>query len=613
MRAGQQPGAGGARRAGRRQDGAAAVRGRAPRPGCRVARAVGRRVRDGARLRRACTSCARRCSTGSSACRRRSATRSRTAFGVCAAARPPIASWSGWRRSACWPRSRRDQPLLCVVDDAQWLDRASAQALAFVARRLLAESVGAACSRRASRAGELAGLPELVVEGLATATRASCSARSCAGRWTSACATGSSPRRGGNPLALLELPRGLHARPSWPAASGSGRAAALGPDRGELPPPARAAAGGDPAAAADRGGRAARRPALVWRAAARLGIGLDAAAPGDRRPAWSSSARAVRFRHPLVRSAVYRAASPRTSASAAHRALAEATDPDADPDRRAWHRAHAAPGPDEEVAAELERSAGRAAGARRRSPRPPRSSSAPTALTPTPRQRRAERALAAAAPSYQARRARRRAGAAGDRRRGPAGPSSSARRSTCCARQIAFTVEPRRRRAAAAAARRPAVRAARRRARRARPTWTRSPRRCSPARWPRGRRAGGRPRPPAPRPRRRGRPRAPDLLLDGLAVRDHRGLRRGRAAAQARRCARSAATSITPEEELRWLWLACAPRDRSVGRRDAGRCCPRRHLQVAREAGALAVLPMALSARIDVTTVRRRVRPRPRR
>ena len=98
--------------------------------------------------------------------------------------------------------------------------------------------------------------------------------------------------------------------------------------------------------------------ALVWRAAGRLSIPIQAAVPAVEAGLAEFGTR-VRFRHPLVRSAAYRSASF-ADRRQLHAALAEVTDPGADPDRRAWHRAQAAPGPDEEVAAELERSADRA-------------------------------------------------------------------------------------------------------------------------------------------------------------------------------------------------------------------------------------------------------------
>jgi hypothetical protein len=162
----------------------------------------------------------------------------------------------------------------------------------------------------------------------------------------------------GNPLALLELPRGL-----TPAelAGGFGLPGAVPLESsleenfrrrvGVLPPPTRRLL---LLGAADPSGDTA----LVWRAAARLGIGAEAAAPAAEAGLAEFGPR-LRFRHPLVRSAAYRSA-PAPDRQEAHRALAEATDPQLDPDRRAWHRAQAAAGPDEGVAAELERSASRA-------------------------------------------------------------------------------------------------------------------------------------------------------------------------------------------------------------------------------------------------------------
>src|SRR6185437_2237889 len=161
-----------------------------------------------------------------------------------------------------------------------------------------------------------------------------------------------------NPLALLELPRGLSPA-QLTGGFGLGSAVPLagrieesfGRQLEALPAPTRRLV---QLAAADPTGD----PVLVWRAAGRLAIGAGAAEPAAEAGLAEFGAR-VRFRHPLVRSAAYRSASVPTRREL-HGALAEATDPVADPDRRAWHRAQATEGPDEDVAAELEQSAGRA-------------------------------------------------------------------------------------------------------------------------------------------------------------------------------------------------------------------------------------------------------------
>ena len=261
-----------------------------------------------------------------------------------------------------------EQPLVCVVDDAQWLDRASAQALAFVARRLVAESVGLVFAAR-EPSDELAGLPELVVEGLRDGDARALLDSVLTGPLDERVRDQIVAETRGNPLALLELPAGL-----TPAelAGGFGLPGAV-PLSGRIEESFRRRLDALPAetrrllllAAAEPVGD----PLLVWRAAERLGIGAEAATPAAEAGLLEFGAR-VRFRHPLVRSAAYRSASLQERQDA-HRALAEATDPEVDPDRRAWHRAQAAPGPDEDVAAELERSAGRAQarGAWRRRPR----------------------------------------------------------------------------------------------------------------------------------------------------------------------------------------------------------------------------------------------------
>jgi DNA-binding CsgD family transcriptional regulator len=250
-----------------------------------------------------------------------------------------------------------DRPLVCVVDDAQWLDRASAQALAFVARRLLAESVVLLFGGR-EPCEEFAGLPELVVGGLWESDAREL-LRSVI-RWSldERVADQIVAETRGNPLALLEMPRGLSPTQlaGWfglPVAlslegriqaSFLGRIEALPPDTQSLLLVAAAEPTGD--------------PALLWRAAKRLGVRDEMLEPAAGAGLLEVGTR-MRFRHPLVRSTVYRTASLEQRRRV-HRALAEATDAQADPDRRAWHLAEATGGPDEDIAAELEHAAGRA-------------------------------------------------------------------------------------------------------------------------------------------------------------------------------------------------------------------------------------------------------------
>jgi DNA-binding CsgD family transcriptional regulator/tetratricopeptide (TPR) repeat protein len=252
-----------------------------------------------------------------------------------------------------------EQPFLCLVDDAQWLDDASRQVLGFVARRLLAEPVAIVFAvREPNDDAEFAGLPELPLDGLNEESARSLLATVIPGRLDERVRDRIVAETRGNPLALLELPRGLSARQ---LAGGFG-VPELVPLSGrieesflrrleELPPQTRMLL---LVAAAEPVGE----PALMWRAATRLGIPSTAIEPAARSELIDVGAQ-VRFRHPLVRSTVYRSASDPERRSA-HRALAFVTDGELDPDRRAWHRAQATEGPDEDVASELEHSAGRA-------------------------------------------------------------------------------------------------------------------------------------------------------------------------------------------------------------------------------------------------------------
>jgi DNA-binding CsgD family transcriptional regulator len=250
-----------------------------------------------------------------------------------------------------------ERPLVCLIDDAQWLDRVSAQTVAFVARRLAAERIAVvAAIRQPSDERDFVGLPELTITGLREAD---------AGQLLDSVVKGPMDPRvreriiaetRGNPLALLELPR------AWTTAE-----LADGFERSDpllsrieegflrrlstLPEDTQCLL---VAAAAEPLGDAT----LLWRAAAVLGLGPNAGDAAQAAGLIQFGAR-VRFRHPLVRAAAYRSASTEVR-QAVHRALAEATDADIDPDRRAWHRAHGTQLPDEEIAAELEESAARA-------------------------------------------------------------------------------------------------------------------------------------------------------------------------------------------------------------------------------------------------------------
>ena len=291
------------------------------------------------------------------------------------------------------------QPLICLVDDGQWLDRASAQVLGFVARRLAAESVVIVFAlREPAEIPDFAGLPELTVDPSRSRTHGPFSSTRSRARIDEPVRERILAEAAGNPLALLELPRG------WtPAAFAGGFGL---PDsvsvsakleesfRRRLSPLPHETRRLLLVAAAEPIGD----PALVLAAAAQFGISAEAAEPATTSGLLEIRSQ-VRFRHPLVRSVVYKEASA-ADRRLVHAALAQATDPVQEPDRRAWHLAAACAGPDEEVAFELERSAGRAQA---------RGGVAAAAaflqraveLTPDPATR-AERALAAAQATFLA-------------------------------------------------------------------------------------------------------------------------------------------------------------------------------------------------------------------
>ncbi|HEX2372365.1 MAG TPA: LuxR family transcriptional regulator, partial [Actinomycetota bacterium] len=478
------------------------------------------------------------------------------------------------------------QPLICLVDDGQWLDSVSRTVLAFVARRLGAESVGLVLATRGP-GGDLAGLPELEVEGVGEADARALLDAALPGPIDARVRDQIVAETRGNPLALLELPRGLTVAE---LAGGFGLPGVV-PLAGRIEASFRRRVRALPhqtrrlllLAAADPSGD----PALVWRAAARLGVGAEAAALAAEAGLAEFGTR-VRFRHPLARSAAYRLGSAQERQEA-HGALAEVTDPQLDPDRRAWHRAQAAPGPDEDVAAELERSADRA---RARGGLAAAAAFLKRAATLTlDPSLRAGRALGAAQAQVQA--------GAYD----PAwdllamagtGPLTSSQQATVdlVRGQLAFvtsrggdapslllkaarSLEP----IDAGLSRATdldALSAAMFAGRLARPG--------------RGVVEIARAVAAAPPPLA---PRAPDFLLDGLAAEYNDGYAAG--TPMLRRALATFGDGMSAEEELRWLWLASVAAMR-VWDDDGWDALSARHVRLARRVGALSELPLALNS-----------------
>jgi DNA-binding CsgD family transcriptional regulator len=478
------------------------------------------------------------------------------------------------------------EPIVCVVDDAQWLDQASALTLAFVARRLMAESVALVFAVREPADEEaFAGLPELIVGGLNDEDARGVLGSAIAGRVDERVADRIVAETRGNPLALLELPRGLSAAelaggfgvsPTQPLTarlerSFLGRVRSMPDETQRFLLLAAAEPAGD--------------PALLMRAAELVGLGVEAATPAEAVGLIELAAQ-VRFHHPLVRSAIYRAA-PLADRQAVHHALAGATDAQTDPDRRAWHRAQAALGADEDLAAELERSAARAQ-ARAGLAAAAAFLERAAALT-SHRAGRARRALAAAQAKYLA-----------------GSPQAaltlleSAASAPMDPLELAMTQRLRGRIAVhlnrSGEAARLLLDAARRLEsfdmRLARDTHLEALYAASVA----GRLGSGlleaataarlaAARPPPPR--------AVDLLLDGLGVLYTDGS--GAAAPILKRALAALLDEAADyEEDMRWSWLACrAAAD--LFDDESWQALATRHVRIAREAGALGVLPIALT------------------
>jgi DNA-binding CsgD family transcriptional regulator len=515
-----------------------------------------------------------------------------TAFGLSSGARPDR-FLVGLALLSLLSDGADEEPLLCLIDDAQWLDQSSAQVLAFVARRLQAERIVLVFAERGpGELDELAGLPDWRLEGLSEAHADALLGSVISGPLDERVRERIVAETHGNPLALLELPQGLS-----PAdlAGGFALTAAL-PLPSRIEESFRQRVERLPAdsqllllvAAAEPTGD----PRLLWRVADQLGLGAGTAGPAEATGLITLGTRVI-FRHPLLRSAIYRASSAEDRRSV-HRALATATDLDLDPDRRAWHLAQATLAPDEDVAAELERSADRArargglAAAAAFLERAAR-------LTPEPA-RRARRELTAAQAKHDAGAPDKALALLAAAEEGPLNELQRARLERLRA-QLAFAL---------------------RRGSDAPQLLLRAAQRLEPldAGLPRetylealaaaifaGRLSSGagvlevaeaaRAAPRAPEP-----PRTIDLLLDGLATRFTDGYAAGVPPLRRALDAVSEHDGHT-EDDIRWLWLSCriAP---DLWEDERWHELATRQLRLARDAGALTVLPLAATYRAGV-------------
>jgi len=481
-----------------------------------------------------------------------------------------------------------EQPLACIVDDAQWLDHASAQILGFVARRLLAERIAVVCAARAGVGDDvLAGLPVLPVPLLGDSDARALLLANVPGPLDAAVCAQIVTESHGNPLALLELPRtwnvaglagGFGLPSSHPVAGrieqSYVRRLQLLPSDTQLLVLA--------AAAEPLGDRV-----LLHRAAGTLGVDLAAAGPAQDGGLLELGGR-VEFAHPLVRSAAYRSAAA-DDRHRVHRALADATLAETDPDRRAWHRARATPGPDEEVASELECSADRAqarGGVAAAAAFLQRSAE----LTVDPA-RRAERALAAARASFQAGAFEAALGLVATAEAGPLDELQSARVDLVRG-QLAFA-------SGLASDAPPLLLKA---ARRLEPIDLNLARETYVTAWGAASVAAGQAagrgvlleicRAVRALPPRRGAPHPLDLLLDGLALLTTDG---HAAATPVLQRAATALADIPVEDVVQWGWMAAAASN-AVWDNDGAHAISARQVQLIRDVGALAELPLYLSA-----------------